>query len=195
MFLNVPPWAIGHRREHRDLRHQQALRRLSALDRVSLEVQSGQLLALLGPSGFGKTTLLRIMAGLERPDSGAVRLHGEDAVGQGPRERQVGFVFQHYVLFRHMSVFDNVAFGLSVRPRARGSKAEIAERVHRLLSLVQLDWVGDPLRIPALGRPASARGARRALAIEPEGAAARRALRRPRRQGAQGAAAMAAAVA
>src|SRR4029450_670055 len=89
-----------------------------ALDRVSLEVQSGELLALLGPSGSGKTTLLRLMAGPGRPDSGAVRLHGEDAVGQGPRERQVGFVFQHYALFRHMSVFDNVGFGLSAPQRA-----------------------------------------------------------------------------
>ena len=140
-----------------------------ALDRVSLEVQSGELLALLGPSGSGKTTLLRIMAGLERPDSGAVRLHGEDAVGQGPRERQVGFVFQHYALFRHMSVFDNVAFGLSVRPRAvRPSKAEIAERVHRLLSLVQLDWVGDRYPSQLSGGQRQRVALARALAIEPK---------------------------
>src|SRR5215510_979531 len=140
-----------------------------ALDRVSLEVQSGELLALLGPSGSGKTTLLRIMAGLERPDSGAVRLHGEDAVGQGPRERQVGFVFQHYALFRHMSVFDNVAFGLSVRPRAvRPSKAEISERVHRLLSLVQLDWVGDRYPSQLSGGQRQRVALARALAIEPK---------------------------
>jgi sulfate/thiosulfate transport system ATP-binding protein len=140
-----------------------------ALDRVSLEVQSGELLALLGPSGSGKTTLLRIMAGLERPDSGGVHLHGEDAVGQGPRERQVGFVFQHYALFRHMSVFDNVAFGLSVRPRAvRPSKAEIAERVHRLLALVQLDWVGDRYPSQLSGGQRQRVALARALAIEPK---------------------------
>src|SRR5215510_1959113 len=140
-----------------------------ALDRVSLEVQSGELLALLGPSGSGKTTLLRIMAGLERPDSGGVRLHGEDAVGRGPRERQVGFVFQHYALFRHMSVFDNVAFGLSVRPRSvRPSKAEIAERVHRLLSLVQLDWVGDRYPSQLSGGQRQRVALARALAIEPK---------------------------
>ena len=140
-----------------------------ALDRVSLEVQSGELLALLGPSGSGKTTLLRIMAGLERPDTGAVRLHGEDAVGQGPRERLVGFVFQHYALFRHMSVFDNVAFGLTVRPRAvRPSKAEIAERVHRLLSLVQLDWVGDRYPSQLSGGQRQRVALARALAIEPK---------------------------
>ena len=140
-----------------------------ALDRVSLEVQSGELLALLGPSGSGKTTLLRIMAGLEVPDSGAVRLHGEDAVGQGPRERLVGFVFQHYALFRHMSVFDNVAFGLTVRPRAvRPSKAEIAERVHRLLSLVQLDWVGDRYPSQLSGGQRQRVALARALAIEPK---------------------------
>src|SRR5215470_913777 len=140
-----------------------------ALDRVSLEVQSGELLALLGPSGSGKTTLLRIMAGLEVPDSGAVRLHGEDAVGQGPRERLVGFVFQHYALFRHMSVFDNVAFGLSVRPRGvRPSKPEIAERVHRLLSLVQLDWVGDRYPSQLSGGQRQRIALARALAIEPK---------------------------
>src|SRR5215475_2896236 len=140
-----------------------------ALDRVSLEVQSGELLALLGPSGSVKTTLLRIMAGLERPDSGGVRLHGEDAVGRGPRERQVGFVFQHYALFRHMSVFDNVAFGLSVRPRSvRPSKAEIAERVHRLLSLVQLDWVGDRYPSQLSGGQRQRVALARALAIEPK---------------------------
>jgi sulfate transport system ATP-binding protein len=136
---------------------------------VSLEVQSGELLALLGPSGSGKTTLLRIMAGLERPDSGSVRLHGEDAVGQGPGERQVGFVFQHYALFRHMTVFDNVAFGLSVRPRAvRPSKADIAERVRRLLSLVQLDWVGDRYPSQLSGGQRQRVALARALAIEPK---------------------------
>jgi sulfate transport system ATP-binding protein len=89
----------------------------AALDDVSLDVPGGELVALLGPSGSGKTTLLRIIAGLEPADRGTIHFHGEDATGQPVRERQVGFVFQHYALFRHMSVFENVAFGLRVRPR------------------------------------------------------------------------------
>ena len=88
-----------------------------ALDNVSLDIPSGQLVALLGPSGCGKTTLLRIIAGLEFADSGKILLDGEDASDRHVRERQVGFVFQHYALFRHMTVFDNVAFGLRVRPK------------------------------------------------------------------------------
>src|SRR5215468_4463053 len=97
-----------------------------ALDDVSLTVQSGELLALLGPSGSGKTTLLRIIAGLDWPDSGSVSFDGEDALSRGAGERNVGFVFQHYALFRHMSVFENVAFGLRVQPRAqRKSEADI----------------------------------------------------------------------
>ena len=101
----------------------------TALDSVDLEVRSGELLALLGPSGSGKTTLLRIMAGLESPDAGGLLLNGEEALGLKPRDRQVGFVFQHYALFRHMTVFDNVAFGLKVRPRGqRPSSAEIRRR-------------------------------------------------------------------
>jgi sulfate transport system ATP-binding protein len=140
-----------------------------ALDRVSLEVRSGELMALLGPSGSGKTTLLRIMAGLELPDAGRLLLHGEDALDRSPRERQVGFVFQHYSLFRHMSVFDNVAFGMTVRPRAsRLPKSEIAERVHRLLSLVQLDWVGDRYPSQLSGGQRQRVALARALAIEPK---------------------------
>src|SRR5215216_7707349 len=111
-----------------------------ALRDVSFTVNSGELVALLGPSGSGKTTLLRIIAGLEVPDAGTVLFDGEDATRRSARDRNVGFVFQHYALFRHMTVFENVAFGLRVRPRAlRPSEAEIRESVMHLLGLVQLD--------------------------------------------------------
>lgn len=109
----------------------------TALQEVNLQVHSGELLALLGPSGSGKTTLLRVIAGLETADSGQVLFHGEDATGQHVRERQVGFVFQHYALFRNMTIFENVAFGLRVRPKKfRPSTTEIRERVMKLLHLV-----------------------------------------------------------
>src|SRR3990172_9159854 len=109
---------------------------LAVLKDVDLTVPAGGLVALLGPSGCGKTTLLRIISGLEAPDAGTISFHGEEATDQGVRERGVGFVFQHYALFRHMDVFENVAFGLRVRPRKlRPSKEEIAERVHSLLRL------------------------------------------------------------
>src|SRR5437763_1211932 len=113
-----------------------------ALRNVSLTVPDGELVALLGPSGSGKTTLLRIIAGLEQPDpgSGSIRFHDEDVAGRPVGDRRVGFVFQQYALFRHMSVFENVAFGLRVRPRgARPSEHEIRAEVGRLLRLVQLD--------------------------------------------------------
>ena len=117
-----------------------------ALDDVSLRIGGGELIALLGPSGSGKTTLLRIIAGLEIPDSGTVHLEGEEATGRSVRERGVGFVFQHYALFRHMTVFENVAFGLRVRPRShRPPEAEIGDRVNQLLKLVQLEWAGSRL--------------------------------------------------
>ena len=116
----------------------------SALNDVSLDVPSGELVALLGPSGCGKTTLLRIIAGLETADSGSILFHGADATTRQVREREVGFVFQHYALFRHMTVFENVAFGLRVRPKeTRPSDAEIKRCVHELLELVQLDWLAD----------------------------------------------------
>ena len=116
----------------------------AALHNVNLEIPEGELVALLGPSGCRKTTLLRIIAGLETPDEGRVLLSGEDKTEQHVSRRGIGFVFQHYALFRHMTVFDNVAFGLRVKPRKhRPSEADIAKKVHSLLELVQLDWLGD----------------------------------------------------
>jgi sulfate transport system ATP-binding protein len=139
-----------------------------ALDDVSLEFPSGELVALLGPSGCGKTTLLRIIAGLESADSGSVLLEGEDASGTHVRERHVGFVFQHYALFRHMSVFENVAFGLRVKPRRlRPNEAAIKKKVHDLLSLVQLDWLADRYPAQLSGGQRQRIALARALAVEP----------------------------
>jgi sulfate transport system ATP-binding protein len=139
-----------------------------ALDDVSLDVPGGELVALLGPSGSGKTTLLRIIAGLEPPDSGTILFHGEDATDQPARERQVGFVFQHYALFRHMSVFENVAFGLRVRPRhARPSEAEIRDTVMGLLRLVQLEWQADRRPSELSGGQRQRVALARALAVKP----------------------------
>lgn len=141
----------------------------TALNNVSLDFPTGELVALLGPSGCGKTTLLRIIAGLENPDSGTVLFHGEDATEVHVRERNVGFVFQHYALFRHMTVFDNVAFGLTVRPKAtRPSKNEIKRRVHELLELVQLDWLADRYPHQLSGGQRQRIALARALAVEPK---------------------------
>jgi sulfate/thiosulfate transport system ATP-binding protein len=140
----------------------------SALGDVSLDVPSGELVALLGPSGCGKTTLLRIIAGLESADLGRVLLDGDDASETHVRERQVGFVFQHYALFRHMTVFDNVAFGLRVKPRAtRPSETEIARKVHALLDLVQLDWLAKSFPPQLSGGQRQRIALARALAVEP----------------------------
>src|SRR5471032_1697523 len=123
-----------------------------ALDNVSLNFPNGELTALLGPSGCGKTTLLRIIAGLEYSDSGRVYLDGEDASTNHVRERQVGFVFQHYALFKHMTVFENVAFGLRVKPRAeRPSEDQIRRKVKELLKIVQLDWLAQRFPSELLG--------------------------------------------
>ena len=140
-----------------------------ALDDVSLDVPGGELVALLGPSGSGKTTLLRIIAGLEPADSGTIRFHGKDATRQPVRERQVGFVFQHYALFRHMSVFENVAFGLRVRPRrVRPSEAEIREAVMGLLHLVQLDVLAERRPSELSGGQRQRVALARALAVKPK---------------------------
>ena len=139
-----------------------------AVDNVDLHVETGELLALLGPSGSGKTTLLRIIAGLEAPDSGSIGFHGADATGTHVRERQVGFVFQHYALFGHMTIFENVAFGLRVRPRReRPAEAEIKKRVLRLLELVQLDWLADRYPHQLSGGQRQRIALARALAVEP----------------------------
>jgi len=140
-----------------------------ALDDVSLDVPGGELVALLGPSGSGKTTLLRIIAGLEAADTGSIHFHGEDATAQPVRERQVGFVFQHYALFRHMSVFENVAFGLRVRPRAvRPSEAEIRDTVMGLLKLVQLDVLAKRRPSELSGGQRQRVALARALAVKPK---------------------------
>lgn len=141
----------------------------SALNNVSLDVPSGELVALLGPSGCGKTTLLRIIAGLESPDEGRIHFHGKDTTDRNVRDRQVGFVFQHYALFRHMTVFENVAFGLRVRPKeTRPSNAEINRRVHQLLELVQLDWLADRYPPQLSGGQRQRIALARALAVEPK---------------------------
>jgi sulfate transport system ATP-binding protein len=141
----------------------------TALNNVSLDFPTGELVALLGPSGCGKTTLLRIIAGLENPDAGSVHFHGEDATNVHVRERNVGFVFQHYALFRHMTVFDNVAFGLTVRPKeTRPSKEFINKRVHELLELVQLDWLADRYPHQLSGGQRQRIALARALAVEPK---------------------------
>jgi sulfate transport system ATP-binding protein len=140
-----------------------------ALDNVSLDFPTGELVALLGPSGCGKTTLLRIIAGLEVADAGEVLFHGEDATERRVQERNVGFVFQHYALFRHMTVFDNIAFGLQVKPRReRPSKAEIRDKVMSLLKLVQLDWLHDRYPSQLSGGQRQRIALARALAVEPK---------------------------
>jgi sulfate transport system ATP-binding protein len=141
----------------------------SALDNVSLSVGAGELVALLGPSGSGKTTLLRIIAGLEYADSGNILLNDEDATGYDPARRRVGFVFQHYALFRHMTVFDNVAFGLKVRPRRqRPTKSEIRDKVMQLLGLVQLDRLATHYPSQLSGGQRQRVALARALAVEPK---------------------------
>lgn len=140
-----------------------------ALNNINLEINSGELVALLGPSGCGKTSLLRIIAGLEKPDTGNIIFHGEDVSGHDVRDRHVGFVFQHYALFRHMTVFDNVAFGLRMKPRSqRPTEQIIKEKVQYLLQMVQLDWLGDRYPDQLSGGQRQRIALARALAVEPK---------------------------
>ena len=140
----------------------------AALDQVTFHVDEGELVALVGPSGSGKSTLLRVVAGLERQDTGTVRIHGEDAAPLGPGDRRIGFVFQHYALFRHMTVFENVAFGLRVRPRGeRPSGSEIATAVKDLLQLVELDALGGRYPSELSGGQQQRVALARALAVQP----------------------------
>ena len=140
----------------------------TALDHVDLTIPSGELVALLGPSGSGKTTLLRIIAGLEFGDSGNVRFDGKDISDRTARERRVGFVFQHFALFRHMTVFENIAFGLKVRPRqTRPSKAQIQAKVRELLKLIQLETLAERYPSQLSGGQRQRVALARALAVEP----------------------------
>lgn len=140
-----------------------------ALDNVSLNIASGELVALLGPSGSGKTSLLRIIAGLEWPDAGEIHFDGADALSLSVKERDVGFVFQHYALFRHMNVYDNIAFGLRVRPRkVRKSEDEIRARVEKLLDLVQIGSLASRYPTQLSGGQRQRVALARALAIEPK---------------------------
>ncbi len=136
----------------------------TALDEVSVEIPSGSLTALLGPSGSGKSTLLRVIAGLERPDAGSVEIDGRDATSLPPQRRGVGFVFQHYAAFKHMTVRENVAFGLKV---ARRPKAEIRARVDELLELVQLPGLADRYPAQLSGGQRQRMALARSLAVQP----------------------------
>ncbi len=139
-----------------------------ALDDVSLEIETGELIALLGPSGSGKTTLLRIIAGLQQADSGRILFYGEDQTHVPVGDRHVGFMFQHYALFKHMTVFENIAFGLRVRPRkSRPSDAEIRAKVEELLKRVQLAHLGERYPHQLSGGQRQRIALARALAIDP----------------------------
>jgi sulfate/thiosulfate transport system ATP-binding protein len=137
----------------------------TALNDVTVDVPTGSLTALLGPSGSGKSTLLRVIAGLEQPDSGSVVLDGQEVTGLPPQSRGVGFVFQHYAAFRHMTVWDNVAFGLKIRRRPR---AEVKKRVGELLELVQLSGLAKRYPAQLSGGQRQRMGLARALAVDPK---------------------------
>lgn len=143
--------------------------RTQVLNDISLDIPSGQMVALLGPSGSGKTTLLRIIAGLESQTSGRISFHGTDVSRLHARDRRVGFVFQHYALFRHMSVFDNIAFGLTVLPRReRPSAAAIRDKVTKLLEMVQLSHLAERFPAQLSGGQKQRVALARALAVEPQ---------------------------
>src|SRR3954468_9208992 len=137
----------------------------TALDGVSASVEAGSLTALLGPSGSGKSTLLRVIAGLERPDAGSVSISGLDVTGRAPQDRGVGFVFQHYAAFKHMTVWDNIAFGLTIRKRP---KEQVRARVGELLELVQLEGLAKRYPAQLSGGQRQRMGLARALAVDPE---------------------------
>jgi sulfate transport system ATP-binding protein len=141
----------------------------AALQDVNIEIEDGSLVALLGPSGCGKTTLLRIIAGLDVPSTGLILFDGQDVSERKVKERRVGFVFQHYALFRHMTIFENVAFGLRVRPRhERPSDAQIRAKVNELLELIQLDWIAGRYPSQLSGGQRQRVALARALAVEPK---------------------------
>ncbi|CDL81136.1 Sulfate/thiosulfate import ATP-binding protein CysA [Xenorhabdus szentirmaii DSM 16338] len=143
--------------------------RTQILNDISLDIESGEMLALLGPSGSGKTTLLRIIAGLEQQSSGQLKFHGQDVSRMHAKERRVGFVFQHYALFRHMTVFDNVAFGLTVLPRRqRPDSTELRNKVMSLLDMVQLSHLADRYPSQLSGGQKQRVALARALAVEPQ---------------------------
>ncbi|NTW71252.1 MAG: sulfate ABC transporter ATP-binding protein [Eubacteriaceae bacterium] len=140
-----------------------------ALSEINLKIETGELVALLGPSGSGKTTLLRIIAGLESSDTGSVIFDGEDHTGTSTQDRKVGFVFQHYALFKHMTVFENIAFGLKVRPRKfRPSKEVIRQKTHELLSLVKMEELSNRYPAQLSGGQRQRIALARALAVEPK---------------------------
>jgi len=148
---------------------EKAFGRVGVLRGVDLRIGDGELVALLGPSGSGKTTLLRVLAGLEWPDRGRLRVDGADWLGLPAQKRRVGFVFQHYALFQHMSVFENVAFGLRVRPKAeRPPEADIRSRVQHLLDLIQLPDLGARYPAQLSGGQRQRVALARALAVEPK---------------------------
>src|SRR6202142_2416803 len=141
----------------------------AAVENINLDVPTGALIALLGPSGCGKTTLLRIIAGLETPDRGQVLFDGRDATLWPIRDRRVGFVFQHYALFRHMTVFENVAFGLKIKPRReRPAAAAVRKKVRSLLELVQLGWASDRYPAQLSGGQKQRVALARPLAVDPD---------------------------
>ena len=155
-----------------------------ALDDVSIDVPDGGLTALLGPSGSGKSTLLRVIAGLEQPDEGQVLISGEDNTETRVQDRHVGFVFQHYAAFKHMTVYDNIAFGLKIKGEGGGT---IRERVKKLIDLVHLTGLREAVPQPALWRAASADGLGQSAGGRAAGAAVGRAVRGPRCEGPRGA--------